>query len=530
MTSLATTLFSATLGEDGRTEPPLGLLYIAAALERMGCQLDFRDFQLYPGASIYDIDAMCCALGGHESVLMISCFVDMLPIVLAATKRLKESRPHTYILLGGPGATAKAHELMVHFDHLDAIVLGEGEATIQEWVVRYTKSGGVVQGEIAGMIHRDRGRLIAGPERPRLEQNAIGMPAFHLLDWTRYVAARIVTTRGCPYHCSFCDVAPLWGRRATYRDLHSTVEEIIELKDRYGVTDLAIADDTFVLNRDRVKQFCSILIDKHVEINWGCFGRINLMSEDLIELMAEAGCKGIFYGIDSGSKEILKQTSKELDAEAIVPILRLSAKYFEFIEASFIWGYPTETLEDFRATLDIAAQASLLAPKVNVQLHLLSPLPSSPMYRNFDGSLLQPEARDKRWLLLPGVMLDPRAEELKGIVLRNPDLFPRFFCFPTLDKNEKISLLEEVVQSIEETIGRAVIEPSVSALLSGPSRQIELELLAQADTSAELIGRGLAVVLLQRARNGKTAAKPRPIIRQPGFARRRQDTGLVQII
>lgn len=523
-------MFSATLGEDGRTEPPLGALYIAAALEQFGCAVDFRDFQLYPDASIYDTEAMCRALIGHRDILLVSCFVDMLPIVLAATRRLKEVRPETYVVLGGPGPTAKAMELMEHFDHLDAIVMGEGEATILDWLRHRSHPDNRLDQHISGMIHRSSGRIFVGPERERLKADGIGRPAFHLLDWNRYASARIVTTRGCPYHCSFCDVAPLWGRKATYRDLVSTVEEIIELKEQYGVSNVAIADDTFVLNRDRVKEFCSILMDKQVKINWGCFGRINLMSADLIEQMAEAGCKAIFYGIDSGSREILKQTNKELEADTIVPILRLSAQHFEFIEASFIWGYPTETLGDFEATLEIAAQASLLAPRVNVQLHLLSPLPSSPMYRNFTGALLEPQQCDKRWLLLPGVMLDPRAKELREIVLTNPNLFPGFFCFPTPDKDAKVELLNDVIRSLEETIGMAVIDPKIGSLLTKPSHDIERQLLSEAATHSKVIGRGLALVLLQRARKGTRQERSKPIVRPPGLARQRTDSGLVQII
>lgn len=529
MTGCRTTIFSATLGEDGRTEPPLGALYIASALEDLGWTIDFRDFQLALNASIYDIDAMCIALEGHERILMISCFVDMLPIVLAATERLKEQRPDTYIILGGPGPTAKAVDLVQRFSHLDAIVMGEGEATIQDWAQQFEVSA-ALRNEIPGMVLRDNKRILVGAERARLSYNAIGRPAFHLVDWPHYVAARVVTTRGCPYHCSFCDVAPLWGRKATYRDLDATVEEMIELRDRYGVNNIAIADDTFVLNRDRVKEFCSILIERDANINWGCFGRINLMSGELIELMARAGCRGVFYGIDSGSPSILKLTSKELEADSIIPVLRISAQHFEFVEASFIWGYPTETLADFEATMRLASEASLLAPIVNVQLHLLSPLPSSPMYKNFAGALVLPEADDKRWLLLPGVMLDARAKDLRELVLRDPDLFPGFFSFPTVDKPAKVSHLNEVLSSIEQVVGRALVDASVHSLLSRPSRQTELALLRGAKSPAEVIGTGLALVLFQRARSKGTARTAKPIERPPALARRRSDSGLVQIL
>jgi anaerobic magnesium-protoporphyrin IX monomethyl ester cyclase len=142
------------------------------------------------------------------------------------------------------------------------------------------------------------------------------------------------------------------------------------------------------------------LLDQQANIEWGCFGRINLMSEELISLMAEAGCRAIFYGIDSGSPRVLDRTLKELSVDSILPTLETSAKYFDRIEASFILGYPFETYEDFLFTLNLGAEASKLAPAVNIQLHMLSPLPSSPIYEEFKKTLVAPE---KGRLALPAV-------------------------------------------------------------------------------------------------------------------------------
>ena len=372
--------------------------------------------------------------------------------------------------------------------------------------------------------------ILIGSERVRLTEGEIARPAYHLLDWSRYVAARIVTTRGCPYHCSFCDVAPLWGRRATYRDIRATVEEVIHIRDEHGITNFAIADDTFVLNRDRVKEFCLLLMERRAGVEWGCFGRINLMSEELISLMAEAGCRGIFYGIDSGSPNVLRRTHKELEVTSILPTLRVSAQYFEFVEASFIWGYPFESLSDFLQTLDLAAAASYLAPVVNVQLHLLSPLPSSPMYQGFVGDLLEPDADDKRWLLLPGVMLDPRASRLRNLVMQHAELFPGFFTFPTPDKEAKVDLLNDVVSAIEQTIGRVMVQESVHKLLSSRNRQVEEELLSQAASPSERIGTGLALGVFRRARHKQQETKPNAVSRHPALARQRSDTPVFNIL
>ena len=521
------TLMSATLGEDGKVEPPLGPLYIASALQSVGWAVDFRDYQLEPDADAFDPDRICRFLDGHRDTVLISCFVDMLPVVIAACEIIKAARPETTIILGGPGPTAKAASLLTIFPALDGIVMGEGEDTVVEWALSEQAQPAVAPTPpIAGMVRRHNGHLVEGPKRDRIPGDRFMLPAYDLLDWSRYTSARLVTTRGCPYRCSFCDVAPLWGRRAVYRDLDATIDEMLLLRDRYGKSGIAIVDDTFVINRDRVREFCQRLIERDCGLQWGCFGRINLMSEPLIELMARAGCKAVFYGIDSGSPAILKSTLKELDPKTILPVLETSAAYFDRIEASFIWGYPFETYDDFTHTLELAGQASLLAPKVNVQMHMLSPLPSSPLYQQFDGTLLPPEPEDRDWLLLPALLLDERATAVRRIIDRAPELFPGFFTFPTPDKARKRADLRRAMKALDHTVGLTVFDPDVGGLLSEDNRSAEISLLQQAESPHELIGVGLALGLFRRTRRRHSALAAKDIVRGPSLVRQRND-GLV---
>jgi radical SAM superfamily enzyme YgiQ (UPF0313 family) len=530
------TLFSATLGEDRKIEPPLGPLYIASALETAGWCVDFRDYQLFAAANAFDPELIVDCLRDHAPVVMISCFVDMLPVVIGAAALIKATEPDTYILLGGPGPTAGALELLKTYPSLDAIVMGEGEETVKEWSDAYAVSADthfVSSHPIAGMVYRTPDGIAQGGPRERIADLPAAMiPAYHLLDWSHYSTGRIITTRGCPYRCSFCDVAPLWGRKAVYRDVVSTVEEMILLRDRYGRKGVAIADDTFVLNRDRVRAFCELLLERRVGMEWGCFGRINLMSESLIALMAEAGCRSIFYGIDSGSPGILKRTLKELDPESILPALEISTRYFQFIEASFIWGYPFETLEDFRLTVEMAAKASMFAPAVNVQLHMLSPLPSSPVLQEFEGRLLPPEPEDKHWLLLPGVLLDERAAAVRDIILRNASLFPGFHTFPTPNKAGKRELLEDVMKNLNATLGRAFLDERVFSLFDTENEALEKMLLCEARDDCARIGVGLALGVFRRTRIAKHPRQQQPpaALRGASLVRQRNDAPLLRVL
>ena len=494
----AVTLCSATLGEDGRREPPLGPLYIAAALEEVGVEVDFRDFQVEEGAHGFSGEPLARYLTGHEEIVAISCFVDMLPAVIDATRRLHQARPDTRFLLGGPGPTASARRILEAYPWISGVVRGEGEETAQDW---FRLLRGEREGPIPGMVYRDGAALIDGPERPRNRAlDELPLPAYHLLDWQRYTDARVITTRGCSYRCSFCDVTALWGNRSVFRGLEATIGEMEVLRDRFDKTMVSVVDDTFVLNRNRVQDFCRMLIERRSGIEWGCFGRINLMTPDLVELMAEAGCRAIFYGIDSGSQAVLNRTVKKVRAEDVMPVLRISAEYFDKIEASFIWGYPFETLTDFEKTLDLAGEASALAPIVNVQLHMLSPLPLSPIYREFTGQVLEPQPEDRRWLLLPALLLDERAATVRDLVRDAPDIYPGFYTFPTPDKQTKRSLLERSMQALHRTIGRTVFDARAARLLERDDGEIERDLLAAQRHPADRIGVGLALGFLRRTR------------------------------
>jgi anaerobic magnesium-protoporphyrin IX monomethyl ester cyclase len=525
------TLVNATLGEDGSIEPPLGPLYIAATLESVGWNIDFRDYQLASGADAFNSDRFVEFLGDHEPVLMISCLVDMMPMVLEASRKIKERRAATLIILGGPGPSASAPSLMRAFTQIDGIVMGEGEETVRHWALQYDSlhAPDSIDAKVAGMVYRCGERIVDGGQRDRIQSGVrMERPAYHLLDWAKYTGARVITTRGCPYKCSFCDVAPLWGRKAMYRDISETVDEMIFLRDRYGRNEIAIVDDTFVLNRKRVEEFCETLLECRAGLMWGCFGRINLMTEDLIALMARAGCRSIFYGIDSGSARMLSKVAKEIDRDSILPILDISAQYFDTVEASFIWGYPEESFDDFLQTLNLAAEASRFSPTVNVQLHLLSPLPSAPITKAFTGPLVAPIAGDKRWLLLPALLLDSRAVEVRKIVLSFPELFTGFYTFPSPDLNAKRELLEKVFSSLHRTLGTIMTDERVHALLSIQDRQTELELLASADDDADRIGIGLAIGTMQRVRRNTRSTmrgEAATCYRGPSIVRQRNDLG-----
>ena len=180
-------------------------------------------------------------------------------------------------------------------------------------------------------------------------------------------------------------------------------------------------------------------------------------------------------------------------AEDVEPVIAYSAEIFDFVEASFIWGYPFEELDDFKMTLDLAGRVSRWAPGVNVQLHRLSPLPNSPIYREYPSPLLEPEPRDKPWLLLPAVLLEPQAAAISRLVRAAPDVYPGFFTLPTPDEGEKRRLMSMVKRTLDRTVGATVFDPETARLLDEEAPEIERALFEAETDSTGRIGVGLAL-------------------------------------
>ena len=226
-----------------------------------------------------------------------------------------------------------------------------------------------------------------------------------------------------------------------------------------------------------------------------------------------------------GSPAVLRKAIKEVRAPAILPTIEKSAKYFQIIEASFIWGYPYETLEDFLQTLDLAAAAANFAPIVNVQLHMLSSLPSSPVLSDFTGELQEPEVEDRPWLLLPGLLVDHRAAAVRAVIDQAPDLFPGFFTFPTPDKAAKRARLQRVRKALHRALGRSVFDEDIGRLLVHGDAALEARLITEAGAPEERIGVGVALSWFRRIRWQRTADPTQRLAgaRGPAVVRERND-------
>jgi anaerobic magnesium-protoporphyrin IX monomethyl ester cyclase len=434
--------------EDGGREVyiPLGCLYLTSALERAGFSVDFRDYQLFAADSSYplDTDLFQSFLAGSASTVGISCMVSMLPFVILGTKRFKQLNPKHRVILGGPGPSGAAREIVTAFPWIDAVCTGEGEITIVEALAAYKNAGDLAS--VPGLAFRDKSGIHHNKPRARIkEPDTIPPPAYDKVDHSAYTSVSIITGRGCPYRCMFCDVGPLWGNRTTYRSIENVIEELSLLKDRYGHGMVNLADDTFDLRKDRAEALCGEISKLHM--TWTCLARIDLLDERLIETMAHSGCKSIFLGIESGSDSVLQKIGKKFTIKEATIKTELCTRYMDKVVTSYIWGFPFETLDDFKQT--ILSVVSMWELGAMAGLKLLSPMPLSPLgiqYRDrleFSDDFCSVFASLGN--VVPGEM-SKRAglpDELKKIIKNHPEIFSGFYYIKSDSIHEKAAFLEK---------------------------------------------------------------------------------------
>ena len=351
--------------------PPLGLAYIAAALEEEGYSVQIQDFVVnrYTKEKIeekykeYEPDIV-----GTTAVTMT--FDDASDIL----KYYKEESPDIFTVIGGPHVTFDAVNTLKKHPHIDMIVMGEGERTIIE-IADHLKNGKSFN-DIKGISFRENGGVTTTEPRPLIQDmKTLPYPARHLLPLNKYQALdlpiTIITSRGCPHKCIFCVGSKMVGGKVRFCDSISVVDEI-EMVMKEGFKKINIVDDLFTANKKHAFAVCDEIMKRGIEVEWGVFARVDTVTPDLLNKMREAGCSMLLYGVESGSQEILDKVKKKITIEKCVEAVKMAKEAGMVPMASFILGLPGETLDTVDRTLKFGKELS-----ASYGFHLLAPFPGT---------------------------------------------------------------------------------------------------------------------------------------------------------
>ena len=412
---------------------PLGPLYLARALENAGFEVDFRDYQLFDEWDLFSDGAFLRFLEDPAPILFVSCMANLLPFTILGLRRFKQRFPETTVILGGVGPFSVEDKVLALAPWIDVIGVGEGERTGPE-LVRALKNEDDLS-SVDGIVFRDGKRVVVSPPRQRIaDLDSVSFPAYHLIDLSRYSGINMISSRGCPYPCSFCSVAPIWGRQPMLRSPENIVEEMAMLHERSKSTLFLFQDEYFVSTPERVLAVCDAIKRLGLKLRWKAFGRIDLTDVHVMEAMADAGCIELRYGVESGSDKVLKRTNKGFTADQAQEVISQAVGIVPRVDAFYMWGFPYETMSDFQETL--LHMLSLRAMGVRILPSLLSLLPQTQEYETAVGNAeleFCPELFPEYMITGHEVCDQGRVSvatehsHIYEFIKTHPDVFPGFF-------------------------------------------------------------------------------------------------------
>ncbi len=362
----------------GLPVPPLGLAYLAGVLRAQGRPAEILDAYALGWSWRRFRDELARR---RPDVLGLSA---MTPVADVAARAARVARPYAgRIVLGGPHPTALEHGVLAACPELDHAVAGEGEPVIGpylDWLAA-GEPGPPPPGVIA------RGHPLVPAAAPA-DLDGMPWPARELLPRHRYrylMATRpgfatMITSRGCPFRCSFCDKS-VSGSGWRARSARSVVDELEHLVRALGVGFVNLYDDNFTLHRRRVAAICEAILARGLDVQWKCEARVDGVSAELLALMRRAGCRVVAYGVESADPGTLALLRKDVTLEKVRRAFALTREAGLRSMAYIILGAPGEDAEAVRATLRFVREIGA----DYVQFSTLTAFPGTPLFESYRG-------------------------------------------------------------------------------------------------------------------------------------------------
>lgn len=337
---------------------PLGLAYLAGILKKEQFDVKILDAE---ALNLADEEIIGYIEKYKPNLVGLGAKTPGIYKVFRIAKKIKKKYPKIKIVLGGPHPTALPEE-SIEKEVVDFVIVGEGEFTMLELVKEL--DGKRSFGKIKGLFFKKKGKIIKNPRRgPITNLDLLPFPAYELLPLNKYVSGdsrhkkfvSILTSRGCPGKCLYCNKL-VFGSYCSMRSAENLMEEIEFLVKKYGFEEFHIVDDLFTNNRQRVIDFCNLLIKKRIKIEWKCGNgvRVGTIDLELLRIMKKAGCYSISYGVESGNQEILNKMRKGQTLKQIENAVKLTKKAGIDCVCFFIFGNIGENKKTMRETIEFA--------------------------------------------------------------------------------------------------------------------------------------------------------------------------------
>lgn len=370
------------LRECEETIPGMGMLMLAAVARQRGYEVHLIDAKRASG-SVDGASRQIAAL--NPDYLGISATTISVTNGARVAERVKQLSPHTVTILGGAHVSAIPERTMRTFPSFDYGISGEGEVSLFELLSRL--EAGLPVDDVSGLCFRRDGKIHTNARAPYIDDlDALPLPAWDLLPdfphrfqpglftYPHTPVATLITSRGCPFSCSFCDRSTS-GKRGR---MHS-VEYVVGLcrhLEGLGVRHIIFVDDLFTVRKQRVIELCNAFLDEGFRFSWSCNSHPNLLDADTMRLMRRAGCWQICYGIESGSQRVLDVVKREVRIPRMRETLRMTRAAGIRAKGYVMIGHPTERLDSLAETAAFLKEVELDL----CQITKFTPYPGTPAY------------------------------------------------------------------------------------------------------------------------------------------------------
>nr|MDO8133599.1 radical SAM protein [Candidatus Njordarchaeum guaymaensis] len=346
------------------TSPPLGLLYIAATLMKHGYSVKVLDMN---AEWIRTREKLTRYLRTTKPDLVgISTLTPTFKSIVDIANICKEELPSSYIALGGYFATFNHDRILSKYRCFDFVARREGEETATELVTELEKSKPNFT-RVRGLTYRENGHVKVNEERPMIQNlDSLPFPAYELVSHLTYGnfggirttyknLGGLLTSRGCHFKCRFCSCSAFTNSTIRCRSPENVVEELRYFGDKFGLSEYMVVDDNFTFDKKRVMKICKLIRENGLDVEWYCEGRINQADEAMFREMVRAGCRVMYFGIESCVDRILRYYWKGITYEMIKDAVKKARRANLDVVGSFILGAPIETVSEMWETVTKAA-------------------------------------------------------------------------------------------------------------------------------------------------------------------------------
>lgn len=377
--------------------PPLGIMSIAAVLEQGGIAVEIIDCYADPAPPEAVVERI---LAKQPDIVGFSCTTSSFMEGYRVAELLKQRRPDIFTVVGGAHACTIGAPLLDSYPAIDYLVIGEGEHTMLE----LAQSGARNVDGIPGIAYRKDGVGTLTLQRELIaDLDSLPFPAYHLLpDFPkRYTLplfsfptapnTSIISSRGCPYSCSYCDRS-VFARGFRFNSPEYIIEHVAMLNRTYGIRHVFFYDDLFTFDRQRVKRFCELKQQKQLRVTYNCIARLEHVDQELLALLKGSGCWQVNFGIESGDPEVVKKHRKFFGLDEVGRKLQMVKQAGMRVKGLFMIGLPGEDEAAIRRTIEYA----LSLPLEEINVTKFTPFPGAPVYK----TIREQGEFDENWPLM----------------------------------------------------------------------------------------------------------------------------------